>query len=172
MQSLATLTVVLSVVLSAAGQATTLPQCASGCADHAASTVGCALTDTPCLCKTSFPSSVLQCAGTTSCSAADQTRVSNILEAMCDIGESCIPHTPRGGAHDPFPLASGSASGSGGSPGCQPVRRLANTHDVSLGLPLADNRHFGCHVRLASAHYDVHHPGPGLRLRSDQHQRQ
>ncbi|KAJ7465331.1 hypothetical protein B0H11DRAFT_63285 [Mycena galericulata] len=57
----------------ATAQATTVPQCALGCARQAAIQVGCAITDTPCLCKTTFASSVLQCVRTTSCSAEEQT---------------------------------------------------------------------------------------------------
>ncbi|KAJ6468241.1 hypothetical protein C8R45DRAFT_1018014 [Mycena sanguinolenta] len=78
-----TLIALLFLVSSAAGQATTLPQCAQGCANEAAATVKCSLSDTACLCKTSFASSVLQCAGTTSCSADDQAQVSTILEGLC-----------------------------------------------------------------------------------------
>ncbi|KAK6996682.1 hypothetical protein R3P38DRAFT_3069978 [Favolaschia claudopus] len=74
---------VLCLVSAAAGQATNLPQCAVGCAQKAANTVGCKLSDSPCLCKTTFASSVMQCAATTSCSPADQTKVSTMLEAMC-----------------------------------------------------------------------------------------
>ncbi|KAJ7493037.1 hypothetical protein B0H11DRAFT_976779 [Mycena galericulata] len=67
----------------ATAQATTVPKCALGCARQAAIQVGCAITDTPCLCKTTFASSVLQCVRTTSCSAEEQTEVGNILVGMC-----------------------------------------------------------------------------------------
>ncbi|KAK7055709.1 hypothetical protein R3P38DRAFT_2848618 [Favolaschia claudopus] len=88
-----TLTSALCLVSAAAGQATNLPQCAVGCAQKAATTVGCKLSDSPCLCKTTFASSVMQCAGTTSCSPADHTTVSTMLEAMCLAvsGSSVIP---------------------------------------------------------------------------------
>ncbi|KAJ7652915.1 hypothetical protein B0H17DRAFT_1101189 [Mycena rosella] len=63
--------------------ATTLPQCAIGCARAAAIQDGCDLSDTPCLCKTAFSSSVEQCARTTSCSQAEQAQVNSILGGMC-----------------------------------------------------------------------------------------
>ncbi|KAJ6596248.1 hypothetical protein DFH09DRAFT_1305146 [Mycena vulgaris] len=79
---------VFLLLSSAAAQATTLPQCALGCAKTAATTVGCDLSDTVCLCKTSFASSVLQCAGATSCSPDDQSEVSTILAGMCTAASS------------------------------------------------------------------------------------
>ncbi|KAJ7904032.1 hypothetical protein B0H13DRAFT_2025421, partial [Mycena leptocephala] len=89
--ALTTLATLFLLATSAAAQATTLPQCAQGCANQAATKVGCSLSDTACLCKTSFTSTVLQCAGTTSCSPADQTQVSTILEGMCAIVSSSAP---------------------------------------------------------------------------------
>ncbi|KAJ7806993.1 hypothetical protein B0H14DRAFT_2874612 [Mycena olivaceomarginata] len=73
------------LVESVSSQATTLPQCAVGCARTYAIKAGCAsdLTDTPCLCQTSFAANVIQCTRTTSCSKAEQAQVSAILSAMC-----------------------------------------------------------------------------------------
>ncbi|KAJ7901251.1 hypothetical protein B0H13DRAFT_2028498 [Mycena leptocephala] len=71
------------LVCSATAQATTLPQCAIGCARADAIKAGCDLSDTPCLCKTSFSLNVIQCNQTTSCSKAEQAQVSAILTAMC-----------------------------------------------------------------------------------------
>ncbi|KAJ7021096.1 hypothetical protein C8F04DRAFT_1122572 [Mycena alexandri] len=78
-----TFCVALLFVALVAAQATSLPPCAQGCANEAATKAQCALSDVICLCKTAFASSVLQCADSTSCSAADQTEVSTILEGMC-----------------------------------------------------------------------------------------
>ncbi|KAJ7177193.1 hypothetical protein C8R46DRAFT_49255 [Mycena filopes] len=79
----ASLSIALLLVSSVTAQVNKLPDCAKGCATSAATKAQCALSDTSCLCKTTFASSVLQCAGTTSCSSQDQTEVSSILEAMC-----------------------------------------------------------------------------------------
>ncbi|KAF8168959.1 hypothetical protein K438DRAFT_242041 [Mycena galopus ATCC 62051] len=82
------LPVALLLVSSVAGQATTLPQCVIGCARADAIEAGCALTDTACLCKTSFAANVIQCSETTSCSMAEQAQVSAILTEMCAAGAS------------------------------------------------------------------------------------
>ncbi|KAJ7172811.1 hypothetical protein C8R43DRAFT_977627 [Mycena crocata] len=66
-----------------AAQATTIPQCALGCARESATDVECDISDTPCLCRTSFMIELLKCVGTTSCSATDQTQTSSIIERMC-----------------------------------------------------------------------------------------
>ncbi|KAJ7464194.1 hypothetical protein FB451DRAFT_1264836 [Mycena latifolia] len=88
-KSLSFVLLLLGSVGSAASQATTLPQCALGCARTAASKVGCDLSNTPCLCKaSSFGGSVLQCAGTSSCSPAEQAEVSTILTGMCAVVSS------------------------------------------------------------------------------------
>ncbi|KAJ7762901.1 hypothetical protein B0H16DRAFT_1718734 [Mycena metata] len=79
-----TLGVTLLFAASVAAQATSLPECAQGCANEAATKAQCTLSDIICLCKTNFASSVLQCADSTSCSLADQTEVSTILEGMCN----------------------------------------------------------------------------------------
>ncbi|KAJ7065250.1 hypothetical protein C8F01DRAFT_736427 [Mycena amicta] len=89
-------------LVSVQAQVSALPQCAVGCANAASTKVGCATTDTACLCKTSFPSTVLQCADTTSCDAADQTKVSDILEQMCDI----VSVSASGGSSGPVNPAS------------------------------------------------------------------
>ncbi|KAJ6556449.1 hypothetical protein B0H19DRAFT_1152620 [Mycena capillaripes] len=75
--------IALSLASSAAAQATTLPQCALGCAKTDAIKAGCDLSDTPCLCQTSFSANVIQCSHTTSCSQSEQAQVSAILAAMC-----------------------------------------------------------------------------------------
>ncbi|KAJ6600688.1 hypothetical protein B0H10DRAFT_696242 [Mycena sp. CBHHK59/15] len=80
---LAQIGLALVLALSVSAQATTLPQCALGCARAAATAVKCNLSDTACLCKTSFASTVIQCSATTSCSASEQTQVSSILTQMC-----------------------------------------------------------------------------------------
>ncbi|KAJ7114469.1 hypothetical protein C8R44DRAFT_984427 [Mycena epipterygia] len=82
--TLATFGFLFLLVSSAAAQATMLPQCALGCARAAATKAKCDLSDTACLCKTSsFASSVIQCAATTSCSAAEKATVSAILGGLC-----------------------------------------------------------------------------------------
>ncbi|KAF7309541.1 hypothetical protein MIND_00325000 [Mycena indigotica] len=81
---MASVLLVLFIVSGLAqAQVSALPQCAVGCANQAATKVGCSTTDAVCLCKTSFASTVLQCAGATSCNEADQTKVSDILEQLC-----------------------------------------------------------------------------------------
>ncbi|KAJ7612942.1 hypothetical protein DFH06DRAFT_1344853 [Mycena polygramma] len=79
---LTTLAPVFLFVSFVAAQAVTLPQCAQGCANEAATKGQCSLSDTACLCKTSFASSVLQCAGIGSCSPADDAELSTILEGL------------------------------------------------------------------------------------------
>ncbi|KAJ7430789.1 hypothetical protein B0H11DRAFT_2134190, partial [Mycena galericulata] len=83
---LASLSVLLLLASSAAAQATSLPQCAQGCAQQAATVAGCSLSNTPCLCATSFASSVLQCSGSVSCTPTERIEVSNILVTMCAAG--------------------------------------------------------------------------------------
>ncbi|KAF7317844.1 hypothetical protein MKEN_00872300 [Mycena kentingensis (nom. inval.)] len=100
----ALLLLALALVPTIRAQVSALPQCALGCANAAATKLSCATTDTPCLCKTSFPSTVLQCSGSTSCSDADKTKVSEILEQLCDAvsvsasGSSSSPSTPTSSA--------------------------------------------------------------------------
>ncbi|KAJ7267817.1 hypothetical protein C8J57DRAFT_1325898 [Mycena rebaudengoi] len=72
-----------SLVLVLAQAPSDLPDCALGCARAAANKVNCALTDAPCLCKTTFVSAVIQCAAGTSCSAAEKSEVGTLLSAMC-----------------------------------------------------------------------------------------
>ncbi|KAJ6574174.1 hypothetical protein B0H19DRAFT_601089 [Mycena capillaripes] len=87
--------VALLVASSAAAQATTVPQCALGCARADAIKAGCDLSDTSCLCKTSFASNVIQCSRTTSCSQAEQAQASAIVTAMCAAISSGSPAVSR-----------------------------------------------------------------------------
>ncbi|KAJ6464881.1 hypothetical protein C8R45DRAFT_1023443 [Mycena sanguinolenta] len=82
----------LLLLLSSTAQATTLPQCAVGCARADAIQARCDLTDASCLCKTSFAANVIQCTRTTSCSQAEQAQVSAILTEMCAAAVSSSSH--------------------------------------------------------------------------------
>ncbi|KAJ7106414.1 hypothetical protein C8R43DRAFT_210267 [Mycena crocata] len=96
----------------AEAQATTVPQCALGCARSTATKVGCDISASTCLCRTSFVSTVVTCVQTTSCSAAEKTQTSAILDVMCGV-------------------ASGSASASGQS---SPSTSLSITRSLSLSV--------------------------------------
>ncbi|KAJ6572431.1 hypothetical protein DFH09DRAFT_1152933 [Mycena vulgaris] len=88
MSTLKIYSVILLLLLSAASQATTLPQCAIGCARAAATRVGCALCVHYIVLAT-----VVQCAATTSCSQAEKTEVSAILAGMCAAASASGPHS-------------------------------------------------------------------------------
>ncbi|KAJ7247000.1 hypothetical protein C8J57DRAFT_724644 [Mycena rebaudengoi] len=103
----------LGSVLPVFSQTTSdLPQCALGCARAAADRVDCALTNTLCLCKTTFASAVLQCSGATSCSPEDQSQVSKVLLAMCA-------------------STSGSASGALASPSFRSIPSISFEHNLT-----------------------------------------
>ncbi|KAJ7652412.1 hypothetical protein DFH06DRAFT_1206070, partial [Mycena polygramma] len=120
LSGLKVLAVALSLASSAAAQATTLPQCALGCAKTYAIQAGCNLSDTTCLCKTSFSADVVKCSTTTSCSQAEQAQVGVILTTMCGAGSqsaSASASAPVSSSSSPSssgvpPSTSGSASAS------------------------------------------------------------
>ncbi|KAJ7221001.1 hypothetical protein C8J57DRAFT_1393533 [Mycena rebaudengoi] len=98
-----------SLVLVLAQAPSDLPDCALGCARAAANKVNCALTDAPCLCKTTFVSAVIQCAAGTSCSAAEKSEVGTLLSAMCASSSGSVS-----GSRSASP--SGAPSSAGGAP--------------------------------------------------------
>ncbi|KJA23457.1 hypothetical protein HYPSUDRAFT_39913 [Hypholoma sublateritium FD-334 SS-4] len=62
---------------------TGLPQCADTCAQTAATAIGCALTDTVCICSSrTFAPATEQCA-TSVCTPSDKAKVSQALNALC-----------------------------------------------------------------------------------------
>ncbi|KAK7060025.1 hypothetical protein R3P38DRAFT_3341514 [Favolaschia claudopus] len=66
-------------------QISNLPDCALGCAQQAATQLGCDISDTDCICNTAtFAPIVVDCSGTVSCSPDVQERISEILSDMCD----------------------------------------------------------------------------------------
>ncbi|GLB38115.1 hypothetical protein LshimejAT787_0411660 [Lyophyllum shimeji] len=75
----------LALLLLVTGQdVASLPPCAKDCASTAATAVGCATTDAPCLCKTpNFRTATLQCAAKT-CAKEDQSAASGVLASMCN----------------------------------------------------------------------------------------
>ncbi|KAJ7209012.1 hypothetical protein B0H12DRAFT_425565 [Mycena haematopus] len=140
-----TLLVLFFLVSSTASQATTLPQCAQGCANQAATTVKCSLwVDAACLCKTSFASSVLQCAGTTSCSAADQTQVSTILEGMCAAASASSSASSVSASASLSLSLSVSISPPGSSTALVSLTRTTITSTVTSTSPRALRHHHLC----------------------------
>ncbi|KAJ7475893.1 hypothetical protein FB451DRAFT_261242 [Mycena latifolia] len=138
----------LGLLGSAASQATTVPQCALGCARTAAIKAGCPsdLSNTPCLCQSSsFAGSVVQCVKTTSCSAAEQSAVGAILTSMCAAvsGSGSAASAPASGSR------SISASASATAPSRPFDERLV--HDGHLRRLL----------RLTAPHHDIHDRGHG-----------
>ncbi|KAK7047056.1 hypothetical protein R3P38DRAFT_2878057 [Favolaschia claudopus] len=66
-------------------QISNLPDCALGCAQQAATQLGCDISDTDCICNTAtFAPIVVDCSGTVSCSPDIQERIGEILSDMCD----------------------------------------------------------------------------------------
>ncbi|KAJ7362571.1 hypothetical protein DFH08DRAFT_841191 [Mycena albidolilacea] len=67
-----------------AAQLSAIPDCALGCAEATATKIGCSPFDAVCICAdSSFAPSVIQCAGTTSCSPEVQAQLSDILQGIC-----------------------------------------------------------------------------------------
>ncbi|KAF5343373.1 hypothetical protein D9758_015624 [Tetrapyrgos nigripes] len=117
------LTVQLFVLLCNA-QATSVPDCASGCVQMAANAVGCQVTDTVCLCQASgFISTALTCASGT-CQPDDQARSSAVLGEMCN-SEQTTSGTP------------GTSTGtfSGTRSGSLPSGRPTSTSSSASGSP-------------------------------------